>query len=482
VEAFDLPVEAKGKALLVWNVAGAAPVYEEIVEYHAGKPPEGRQAPRPTLHCGDRVVEALAVDFPFQDPPKSISMPKGSPIASRRHLGIVSGLDRPASTWCGDMLLSEGRTAEALRILEARGACGGWKVAEAIVALRLAVAIGPADGERVARAVRAALPGDLLVERSYQNALEGAGKGDEVLAEYRGRAEAAPDSATAQYLYVRLLDGAAQRDRAEAALSRFPRDPDLLRLVTALRAEAGEHAAAVESYRALRALSPEQAAQVLQEAVTSLVALGRRDEARSEAAALFEALPPPQRDEPAALFARVAALDRDAAADALVRRLEEKGPEPLLRARAGLPIPAPQGEQEPHVVPALYQLAERDPAAALERLKALPPFVGLQLDLGTWSLLFCEAARIGSPVERSLAGVGLARPRHLEALRRYVRGEAGAVLPLLPLDLRAAAAFVRSRNAALGAEERAALVAAARSADPLSTHVTQAIARWPGAR
>jgi hypothetical protein len=481
IEAFELQVDAKGGALLLWNIAGAAPLYQELVEYFSGQAPTSHKPPKPTLHCGDRVIDAPSVDFAFAATPQSISMPKGASLATRRRLDVVVGLEGPPSTWCADMLLSEGRNADALRILEARAAATGWKQDEGLFALRLATSVGPADGERVARALRAALPGDLLVERSAQNALEAAGKGAELVAEYRKRAEASPDSATAQYLYLRLLDGPAQHDGTEAALARFPGDPDLLRLATSLRSEAGEHAAAVASYRALRALSAEQAAHVLEEATISLVSLGRRDEARAETMALFEALPPPMRDEPAALFARVAALDRAAAPDTLVKRLEEKGPEPLLRARAGLPVPPAKPDAEPRVVPALYDLAERDPAAALERLKGLPPVVGLQLDGGTWSLLYCEAARTGAPVEKVLAGVGRARPGHLEALRRYVRGEPGVALPRLPFDVRAAAAFVRSRNATLPAEERAALLVAARDADPLATHVTAAIARWPAA-
>jgi hypothetical protein len=479
IEALDLPVAARGKNLVVWNVAGAMPLYDEVVEYFAGTPPKNHQEPRPTLHCGDRVIEVAGVDDAFVPPPKSISMPKGSAIATRRRVAFVPGIEGPWAGWCIDALLADGRDGDALRVMEARAAAGGWKRNEALFALRLAATLG-ASGERVSRAVRAALPDDLLVERMAQNVLELAGKGPELLAEYRQRAEAAPGSATAQYLYLRLLDGAAQRDGAEAALARFPKDPDLLRLVTSLRVEAGDHAAAVDAYRTLRAISLEQAAQVLDDVTAALVVLGRRDEARSELAAMFDALPEDERGDAAALFARVAALDRATAPDALVRRLEKKEPEPLLRARAGLPIPATKPGEQPRVIPALYGLAVQDPAAALQRLASLPPIAAFQLDGGTWALLFSEAARVGSPVEQRLVACARTRPDHLAALRRYVRGEA-VTLPRLPLEVRAAAAFVRSRNAALAAEERAALVASARAADPLASHVTEAIARWPAA-
>jgi hypothetical protein len=480
IEAFDLPVAAGGKTLLVWNVGGAAPVYRSSVEYFAKEPPKTHQAPRPTLHCGDRFVTVPSVDYPFVEPPSSISMPKGSSVVTHRHVGIVSKTEGPQAAWCIDALFDEGRYADALHVMEARGAAERWQRGDAMFAVRLAAAVGPADAERVARAIRAALPDDLLIERVYQNTLQAAGKGTELLAEYRRRAEAAPGSPVAAYLHVRLLDGSAQRDAAEAALARFPAAPELLRLVTSLRVEAEEHAAALEAYRALRAVSLEQAGQVLDDAAVALVALGRRDEARAELAAMFDALPPGDRGDAAALFARVAALDRAAAPDLLVRRLEEKGPAPLVRARAGLPVPAPKQGEEPLVMPALYALAAKDPAAALAKLGELPPIAPLQLDAGTWALLFCEAARVRSPVEQRLVPFAHVRPEHVDVLRRYVRGEA-VVLPRVPLEIRAAAAFVRSRGAALAADERARLVATARASDALAGCVTEAIARWPAA-
>ncbi len=480
LESFDLPVTAGGRTTLVWNVAGAAPVYEQTVEYFAKAPDPSYQGPKPTLHCGDRIIQAPKADFAFRAPAPKVSMAKGAVRETRRHVDLATGLDAPAAEWCVGMLLDAGREADALRVLEARSVAGGWKRDDAMFMLHLAGAVGPAEGERVARAARAALPDDVLVERAYQDALEAAGKGIEVRAEYRQRAEAAPSSPTAQYLYLRLLDGEELRTGAEAALARFRNDPDLLRLVTMLRAEAGDHAGAASLYRTLREVSPEQAAEVLYDAVASLVSLGRRADARAEIASLFEALSPPRRYEAAALYARVAALD-GIAPDALVKRLEEKGPDPLLRARAGLPAPAAKGDANPPVVPALYAVAVKDPGAALEKLKALPPAVNLQLDTGVWSLLFCEAARIGSPLERSLATYARARPRQMDALRRYVRGEAGVALPSLPLEIHPAARFVRSRNGSLPADERATLLATARAEDPLASYVTQAIARWPAA-
>jgi hypothetical protein len=482
LESFDLPVSA-GRSLVLWNVAGAAPVYEEEVEYFATPPGADHRGPRPTLHCGDRVFEVGGIDYAFQAPPSKVSMPQGASRSTRRHLDVATGLDAPSADFCATALLDSHRESDALRVLEARARARGMPREDVPLLLHVAVAAGPAEGERVARAVRAAIPDDVMVQRSYQFALEAAGKLPELVAEYRGRAEAAPESPKAQYLHLRLLEGAEQLSGAEAALEKFPKDPDLLRLVTALRAEAGDFGGAAAAYRALRVLSPEQAVEVLHETAASLVRLGRGAEALSEIAAIFDALPPASRGEPAVLYARVAALQGLRGSDALVRRLEEKAPDPVLRARAGLPppSPAPKGSEE-LVVPALYGLARKDPRAALEKLKPLPPaLVGMQLDSGTWALLFFEAVRTDVKLDPALLAFAPIRPRHLERLKAYVRGEAGTALPTVPIMVRAAAELVRSRNAALPEPERAALAAAARADDPLAPWASEAIARWPAA-
>jgi hypothetical protein len=376
---------------------------------------------------------------------------------------------------CSFVLLDKGRERDALRVFEARARLAGWSTPDAYQAIAMATALDPADGVRVARAALAARPEDTTVERAYQNAMRASGQEAALVAEYRRRAEAAPGSARAQYLLLRLLRGPEQAALGEQLLARFPADPDLLRIVTALRTTAGDFAGADASWRALQAAAPQAALEVLPEEAVSLVSLGRRDEALSLLQRTFDATGEPgSRSGPAVLFARVAALARSTEPDKLVRQLEKDGPDPLLRARAGLPV---KDGSHTRLVQLLLA-AGRDPAAALTAAAALTVPEASVLDAGTWGLLYGEAVRTGAAAaSKALARYGPLVGTELEAFRRFVRGEAAAP-PDMELDLRAAAQLVRSRNAAVPAAERARLVAQARHDDVLAGNVTRAIGAW----
>jgi len=277
-----------------------------------------------------------------------------------------------------------------------------------------------------------------------------------------------------------MLAGAEEASRLEAALARFPEDPDLLRACTAIRADRGDFGGAEQCYRRLKERAPVEAGRVIFEMACALAVRRGVVEAQTELARLFPKLNESERDDAAVLYARAAAKSGDREADALIKLLEQQGkggPLPVLRARAGLPL----GAGELPDLAALYRAAASDPADALTRAAALPPVVAGNLDRGAWGLLYSEATRTGAAAERALGSFAQVRPALLPDLRRYVRGEPGVAVPELPLEIRAAAAFVRSRNPGLDPAERGRLLAAARADDPLGTYVTQAMQRWPAA-
>ena len=97
-----------------------------------------------------------------------------------------------------------------------------------------------------------------------------------------------------------------------------------------------------------------------------------------------------------------------------------------------------------------------------------------------WSLAYCEAVRRGDEraeraLERSLATDALER----EELRRFARGEPDASEPLgVPLEVRAAALLVRSRNPQLHESDRRALRKRALEDDVIAGPVTVAAEAW----
>ncbi|HET9553875.1 MAG TPA: hypothetical protein VFP50_12970 [Anaeromyxobacteraceae bacterium] len=473
LEPLQLDVAAGGD-LLVWNVAGAAPLVRTEVPYYKEKPPADEEPAR-KIHCGDEVVRIPKVDDAFKDSPHQVSMSEGQKRVVRRHVDVAREQGMDGADLCAFVLLDGGRDRDAARIHEAKGRLGGWSAPDALQAIAFATAADPAEGVRVARLALAARPDDTKVERGYQNAMLAAGQEAELVAEYRRRAQAAPGSARAQYLLLRLLRGPEQAALGEQLVARFPSDPDLLRIVTAIRTRTGDFAGADATWRALRSAAPADALDVLPEEAVALVALGKRADALSLLEKTFDA-PGERRDqlEPAVLFARVAALDGAPQPDKLVRRLEKDSPDQLLRARAGLPVEA----GSPTRLVKLLAAVGRDPAAALASAAALTvPEVAL-LDRGTWGLLFGEAVRTGAgAAAKALSRYGPIVGAELLAFQRFVKGEAAA-LPELDLDLRAAAQLVRSRNASLPAAERERLVAGARHDDWLAGNVTRAIAAW----
>jgi hypothetical protein len=310
----------------------------------------------------------------------------------------------------------------------------------------------------------------------FQHALQSVGKEGALLEEYRARAAARPDDAAAAYLSARLLRGpelAAELDRLSA---RFRFDPNLLRLAIWSRSDAGDWSAVDDDWRKLSAAAPGQAAEVLDEEVIALVARGRAADALKLLREQFERPDAGDRAETAELYARVAPLAGDGDPGALVERLEKTdGPRPLSRARSGLPV---SGGELPPVVEVL-RLAATDPAAALARAVKLPLRDTGALDAATWALLFGEASRTGeAKAEAALARAAPLVRVELDSLRRYVRAEADALVPGVPAVVRAAAAFVRSRNASIPAAARERLLADARRDDFLHTNVTKAIEAW----
>ena len=477
VDTVELDVTSH-PGVLAWNVTGAMPLFLSRVVYTEQPIPDGDKDNAPTVFCGQRVVELGAVDYVLVDPPDTLSIPKNSSHVARSHLGIAMPGDVPHQV-CFSYLAANGREGQALPFTEVAARLSGWAQEPTGRALQAAFAVSPAESARLARAWRDARPDDSDAHRVYQWAAERNGQLEALTAEYAERARAAPDSARAQYLHARLLRGAESRPALEALAARFPRDAHILRSVTHGRYLAGDWAGTTQMWERLLAEDEKAAAEVLDAQTTALVALGRPAEALELLSRFFKSDEKHTRTRSAELYALVAARTGQGRPDALVATLEREaeGQElDWLRVRARLPV-----KEEPELPGTrLMQLIGKDPKAALQVAPRMAAVELNRLSEEGWALAYGEAVRTGAAdSERVLSGGVFLRPRHQEAFRRFILGESAALdIAELSPDLRAAAYFIRSRNAALPQGERQRLVEQARQEDWLHGPVSEAIASW----
>lgn len=462
-----------GGDLLVWNVAGAAPVMERQVIYYSGAVPKNATEPEPVLHCGERRISLRGVDHAFSDPPRQISMREGEGRVVRRAVmvGEQKGID--GALLCGFLLLDRKAFPGAAAVMEERARAGGWEVDATRQALWAAAQVGPEAELRVARAAREARPDDVQVNRAYQDVVMSSGGKAQLREEYRKRAEAAPGSSSAQYLHARLLTAAEGLPVVEALVQRFPEDVNLLRLVTGFRCDLGDWPGVDRGWRALRARSPARAGDVLVDEAMALAAQGRQAEALHVIADLFPQLDPDARGMAAVLYARLAQRGGAPDAENLISKLEP-GDQPVLRARAGLD----PGEPQPSQAVLVLRAAATDPRDALARVIEAGPVGVMGLDSETTMLLYAEAIRSSHPAAKVLETVMRGDPEYLEPFRSFVLGQPGTAAAVHP-SLRAAAELVRSRVASLPAAERTALRTAALKDDLLGTVVSRAVKAWP---
>jgi hypothetical protein len=480
VDTIELDVSS-GLDVLAWNIAGAAPVYFETVVYTSGNgspPPESK----PDLYCGRQVISLSDVDYVFRDPPKSMKLSSSSSRMTRTHVDIAPLEDSGPMPLCISLLSFEKRLPAATPLLQAYARLSGWEPEATFRALRLMLSYEPSEALRLARMARQDQPDDVEMHRAYQWVAERTGARDAVLEEYRARAQSQPDSATAQYLYARLKTGHEGIAALEQLAQRYPQEPLVLRSVTYNRWRSGDWRGTIQAWESLRSLSPRDAVRIAEAEATALVALGRRGEALEQLKQLFSSADPSLRTSLAALYARVAHDQKGATPDELIVALEaEKTSESDsrlwgLRAYAGFPT---EGAPDwPSL--RLMSAVGHDPKVALEQAARLRIEEFQAVSHDGWALAYGEAVRThATESETVLARAFLLDAASLDVFRRFVLGEAVSIDEAeLEPSMRAAARFVRSRNATIRAEERRQLLEQARQDDWFHGTVSEAMASW----
>lgn len=448
----------------VYNVIGAAPVYEADVIYSVTPRDDGDDHLQ--VHCGDSTV-ATSADYAFVTPPDRLDLPAGSSELRKHHLDVADGGWR----YC---LSPAAPKADPARIRALGERMLGIFPNETDLVFGVSTylrRLGTDVAESALRASRDAHPTSLPLARAYQDASTDAGHRAEAQAVFDAMLakESTPD---AEYLSARLGLGP---DALARALRNADANPDH---------ELSQRAAV---WRLLNAGRWDDAIRRLERArwddapvlhATALAAAGRLDEA-------IDRLPAKPADVQTAVA--LASLQRRkggkpdiaALADAVAAGDGEAAPwiRGLLAATVGDPLP----EDVPAAGRSRYEvmlLLRTDPEAALASVRA-DPSVATNLPQPFGTLLLGEAVRQrDEALVGQLADTGAAMPATVPVLAYLHDGSQEQEIWDLDLEARAATWLARSRMEGVSKADRAALRARAEADDVLSGVVHAALA-WP---
>ena len=470
----DVQVPSR-RDLFAWNIAGAMPLYRAEIYYEEKPLPESDSSKLLDLYCGVPIVDVDPVAFVLKEPEHEISLGEHEKRAVRVQVDYprTDIKEGQYTRICVGAMEKKAQYAEAARLLAPLAALDKWSADATMSAVQTALLAGDAEGaSALAKKGRDAHEGDIEAARLYQDASARAGHAAAVLEEYKARAAAHPDDASAQYLAIRLQSGPAAHAQLEALLQRFPRDPYLLKSVVFAREQSENWAGASEAWERLEKVSAPLAGEAAELQVWALAARGKRAQAIALAQQMISDGPEGERDD---MLVRAAQLSGHEQGEALIAGIESDSPGSLAaeRARAGLALPADAKDARAKLIRAVAT----DAAAALQLGRSCSQLELAQLDRTTWTLLALDAARVNdTELHQSLLRVRMLDPHELEVAEAFARGQKAELEQIdLEPEVRAAVLAVRARNASLPAQERKELAARARKLDAVHGIVTAAL-------
>ena len=474
--------------VVAWNILGAAPIYAQTIVYSPeGKDGTSNEPPRPG--CGLELFTERDVSYAFVEPPRQISADSKAGAIHKRAVGVATG----GPELCLGYLYAQDKIGEAGRL--ATGVARALDFDAKSMRTAVSFLMTTEDAATAQGLIGEALvrhPDDLELHRLRQDTLKAAGKGDELVAEYKARLDRDPESADAAYLHARLLHGAAARTLLDSLAAKFPDHAPIIRACAYEHVRAGDYAGAVTIFARLRKLDENAWRDVAVNHVETLVGARRAGEA---ATLLGELL---RRDDLSwnekrsfrADRLRVAKLQAGGSPAAVLAELPKPADaqdaaslDAYARLDAGLSITdadLASALKGPSLEAARLELAARsDPAAALQHAGEAAPATLKAMDHEAALLLFLEAAREpATQAIRDKLALALLRPLRDTSLAYLRDGGEDKLDDLLPSAC-TIVHFVRSRMTSLPAAERKKLLALARTEDVLHGPTTVAMDTWP---
>ncbi len=273
IESFDEKLNGV-RAHYVYNVAGAAPLYEWTATYHSSSSAAARAAPPKERPIGALRWSRTRVDHVFEEPPQTISSSSGY----RKVLASASG----SSPWQQVEMVRDDTERADLIMTHLR-----WDDTHSPQFIDwLQVAAAQPGFETVFADRLKETANDVVLLRFEQDSAKGE-KHDAVCARHRALAASAPEDPNLQYLGIRCIGDSAQQDARFLEAHRKWQDHPWLTLgAAATYAEAGDYQAALPLYeQARRGVRPMQDYLALETARMRRLVLGRESNLRDLAQA-----------------------------------------------------------------------------------------------------------------------------------------------------------------------------------------------------
>lgn len=467
--------------LSVWNIAGVAPLIMNTRVFGKDAGVEGNSHPSEVTYCGQHFFELAHVRYVFEEWPATLSQDYAGQDVTLSQLTLPAGTAESSAMACVEYAFAHGIEKQIAKGVELIAELNNWSDSFLRPTVAAAKSVSTQEAKRVAQRIIQAKPDNLDVERIVQQIREDAGDREELLSEYAERVQDNPASATEQYLYASLFYGEQGLNKMQELAVRFPQDVAILRSLAWRKGVHGDYNGAVADIAKLRKLAPLQAASLLDVEVRALVAQRKPFDAMNR---LNTAIRDKTASDRAGHAAELGVIASHSGTDAELYLRALPGDEAnqlrldFYRVRAGLKPLSVVSENHPAVQLAIA--VRQSPDKALSLVKSVERIWLNDLGLDQVSLLYGEAVRVNDQQAQHilLPLMHLARWQQ-QRLREFVIGADVSLDDLdLHVDVQAASYFIRSRNAALPAAERAALRARAARTDYLRGVISVALNQW----
>jgi tetratricopeptide (TPR) repeat protein len=295
-------VAPPSSSVVLYNVMGVAPVYEASVFYSKG----GGRDPNPLLYFfGGRRLIVLHdhIDYQFEPLPESIQVDNNSSGERKLHLDTIDGGWRATVGY----LMEHGRDEESLSVC--RGVVAAQPEdasARSCVEQELLRLRGPQAVLNMLEQEIKTTPNDADAHKSYLRAAWLLGHGKDIQRRYRALCEREPTPLNCT-LRARTEESKEAIALLRDTVARWPEDGFARRTLAYLAFLDGDYALAATVFEDVATRKDPEYRAYLNDHASSLVALGRAQEAADRVARLLSSGGELQRDE-AVLYSRLARL------------------------------------------------------------------------------------------------------------------------------------------------------------------------------